>query len=216
MNCPNCGRALLFGALDCDCGYRGVSAQSSNIELSYWEALRAYWRIYWPWQLFSIAAYQPFVWFPVWGRVYFLGIRNLTQPEQFLLQAGLGAIGLFLFVHRFINSPFRDFSIYPVSDSGAEMLFKLRQRGQVWFFLWWRQLVAALFAALLAAPLNVLLSLIGLRAVLGVDVALWVSALGVILGIGPILLKMLIGHQFPDFRLEVKRFSRKEAAEAAV
>jgi hypothetical protein len=119
----------------------------------------------------------------------------------------LGAIALFLFVHRILSSSFREFSIHAITDSVGEttLKVKLRRRTQLWFFLWWRQLVAGLMATFLAAPLNVLLSLIGLRALFGINVAFWVSTLGVILIIGPILLKMLIGHQFSDFRLEVKR-----------
>ena len=86
------------------------------------------------------------------------------------------------------------------------------QRSQIWFFVWWRQIVAGFLAIILAAPLNALIWLIGLRSVLGINVAFWISILGVILAAGPIL-KMLIGHQFGDFRFEVKRFSSD--AEAA-
>ena len=207
MNCPACGGPLLFGGVSCDCGYRRISAESSSIELSYWEALRAYWRIYWPTQLFGFVGYSSFVWLQVPGRAYRLQLTGLTPTGQILLQIVLATIGLFLFVRRILSSSFRNFLILGITDSVEETKFKLnlRRRNQIWFFLWWRQLVAGLFAIILAAPLNVLLSLIGLRAVFGTSVAFWVSTLGTILAIGPILLKMLIGHQFSDFRLEVKR-----------
>ena len=68
-----------------------------------------------------------------------------------------------------------------------------------------KELVAGLLALLLAAPLNVLLRLIGLRALFGLNVGLWVSTLAAIFAIGPTLMKMLIGNQFPDFRLEASR-----------
>ncbi len=214
MNCPSCRSPLLFGAVACDCGYQGASAEPSNIELSYGEALRAYWRIYWPAQLFGIVGYLPFAWLQVPGHVYALRLSTLTQPERLLLQMVLSAVGLFLFVHRLLSAPFRGFSIHAIADPLGETKFRLNlhRRAQVWLFLWWRQLIAGLLAGLLAAPLNVLLSLIGLRAVFGISVAFWVSTLGVILGIGPILLKMLIGHQFSDFRLEVKRLSVRQTA----
>jgi hypothetical protein len=214
VNCPSCGSPLLFGASACDCGYRRVSAEPSNIELSYWEALRAYWCIYWPTQLFGLVGYAPVAWLQVSGRAYALRLSSLSQPERLLLQMVLGAIGLFLFVHRCLSSSFRGFSIRAITDSPEVTKFKLnlRRRTQLWFFLWWRQLVAGLVAGLLAAPLNILISLIGLRAVFGINVAFWVSTLGVILAIGPILLKMVIGHQFADFRLEVERPSTRSEA----
>jgi hypothetical protein len=48
-------------------------------------------------------------------------------------------------------------------------------------------------------PLNALLSLMGLQ------LARWVAILAGVLVIGPILLKMLIGHEFEGFRIEARR-----------
>ena len=134
----------------------------------------------------------------------------LAPAELLVLQIFLGAVGLFLYAHRFLSSSFREFSIYAVVEPVGERKNRLsvRRRTQVWFYLWWRQLVAGLLAGILAAPLNVLLSLIGLRSIFGLNAAFWISTLGAILAIGPILLKMLIGHQFSDFRLEVERLHR--------
>lgn len=52
MNCPSCSAPLLFGSTACGCGYRLGSdgARELPIELSYWEALRVFWRVYWPQQ----------------------------------------------------------------------------------------------------------------------------------------------------------------------
>ena len=208
MNCPACN-APLFGGTVCGCGYK-QTRRLSTIDLSYPEALVAYWRIYWPTQLFGIIGYLPFgAWLRVPGRTYILQANGMNATEQFLLQTVLGAIGLFLFVHRILSSSFRHFSIQMLIDSSGEKVTKLRlrQRSQIGFFIWWRQVVAGFIAGILAAPLNVLLSLIGLRSVLGINVAFWVSILGVVLAAGPIILKMLIAHQFGDFRFEVKRFT---------
>jgi len=199
----------------CGCGYT-QTRRLSSIDLSYPEALVAYWRIYWPTQLFGIIGYLPFrAWMKLPGRTYTLQVNGLSTTEQFLLQNVLFAIGLFLFVHRVLSSSFGRFSIQILMDSSSEKATKLllRQRSQLWFFLCWRHIVAGFVAIILAAPLNVLLSLIGLRTVLGINVAFWISVLGVVLVAGPILLKMLIAHQFGDFRFEVKRFSSD--AEAA-
>jgi hypothetical protein len=57
MNCPQCFSPILFGATACGCGYtqpkapahsEGMTIEDRAIELSYFEALRAYWRLYWP------------------------------------------------------------------------------------------------------------------------------------------------------------------------
>jgi hypothetical protein len=70
-----------------------------------------------------------------------------------------------------------------------------RQRLDVWAFLWWRQLVAGALTAVLSAPLNSVL------ATMGIKVSEWIAAAAGILVIGPILLKMLIGHPLGGFQL---------------
>ncbi len=190
----------------CGCGHTHTRRLSS-IDLSYPEALVAYWRIYWP---TGIAGYLPVqAWMRLPGHTYVLQVNAAGATEQFLFQNILFTVGLFLFVHRFLSSSFRRFSIQILKDSNGEKATKLplAQRIQIWLFLWWRHIVAGFVAIILAAPLNMLLSLIGLRAVLGINVAFWISILGVVLAAGPVLLKMLIGHQFGDFRFEVKWFS---------
>ena len=76
-------------------------------------------------------------------------------------------------------------------------------------FLWWRQILAGMFAALLAMPLNALLSIMGLQ------FANQIAVLAGILVIGPILLKMLIGHEFGAFRIEARR-AREQSVAAAL
>jgi hypothetical protein len=160
----------------CGCGYTHTRKLSS-IDLSYPEALVAYWRIYWPTQLFGIAGYLPVrTWMRLPGHTYTLQVTGLSTTEQFLFQNILFAVGLFLFVHRFLSSSFHRFSIQILMDSNGEKVtnIPLRMRSQIWFFLWWRHIAA-----------------------------------------GPVLLKMLIGHKFGDFRFEVKRLSSDAAATAS-
>jgi len=208
VNCPSCGGTLIFGAVSCDCGYTRVPGEPSTIELSYVEALFAYWRIYWPSQLFSFVAYVPFLLLQVQGRVYKI---EFSAAEQFGLQIALGAVGLFMYVHRAFSSRFRHLVINVITDSpdAPNARLTVKRRVQLWFFLWWRQLVATLLALFLSAPANTLLSLFGIHAVFGVNTGFLLSMIGAILVIGPILLKMVIGHQFQDFRLEVERFRER-------
>jgi len=80
------------------------------------------------------------------------------------------------------------------------------RRLQLWFYVSSRLIIGLILAVLLLAPTNIVLSLIGLRALLGVGFSSVLTTLSLIFVVGPILMKMLIGHQFSDFRLEVKRF----------
>jgi hypothetical protein len=80
-----------------------------------------------------------------------------------------------------------------------EHRMSLRQRMDIWAFLWWRQLIAGLLAGILSGPLNVLLSLLGLH------ITQWIVAASGVLVIGPILVKMLIGEPFGSFQLIAKR-----------
>jgi len=177
MNCPQCGHSLLFGTTTCPCGYQRDAGEGSAIDLSYAEALRAFWRVYWPVQLFAIAGYVPFLlWIRVAGRYFILRSSALPVEGLVLVQFVLSGVGLFLFVPRIASQPYQRFSIQVIDpDGNPTRKLSLRHRAHLWFFLWWRQLLAGVLAAVLAAPLNVLLSLIGLRVLLGLNVGLWVS-----------------------------------------
>jgi hypothetical protein len=203
MNCPLCSTPLLFGAVSCPCGYNLATAPGEElpIELSYWESLRAYWRVYWPTQTVGLLLVFPIQMFPE-----LLGTGLLLVAVEFVF----GWVSLFLFVPRISSRPYRGFSLAVVAlDSGATTgKLRMGQRTQIAFFLWWRQMLAGGFAALLAMPLNSLLAIMGLK------VAPWVAMLAVVLVVGPILLKMLIGHQFDEFRLEARR-ERSKASTAA-
>jgi len=196
VNCPACN-APLFGATECGCG-NFAHAGDSPIEITYAEALRASWRIYWPTQILAIT-----------GLAFLVNLLHLsfTDMELIAIQLALAAIGLFVYMHRLISRPYSRFAIYLALDMGASENSRLsfRRRIQLWLFLFWRQVAAGVVAVLLAAPLNSLVSLIGLRTIFGVSMSAWISLLAGALAIGPILMKFLIGHQFSDFRPEVKR-----------
>jgi hypothetical protein len=208
MNCPLCSSPLLFGTSSCPCGYDEASSPGAAlpIELSYWESLRAYWRAYWPTQ--------------VVGLMFALGFSMIVQATALrgmrglliVLQIALGAVNLFLFVPRICSRPYRGFSLVVVEATTGATTEKLRGRlrARVALFLWWRQIVAGILASLLAMPLNILLAIIGLQ------LAQWVAVLAGVLVIGPILLKMLIGHEFEDFRIEARRERSDGAPSVAV
>jgi hypothetical protein len=68
MNCPQCFSPILFGATACGCGYtqpktppRGDdrTVEDRATELSYLEALRAYWRVYWPSLILVLIGAEP-------------------------------------------------------------------------------------------------------------------------------------------------------------
>lgn len=203
VNCPVCSAPLLFGATSCPCGYNAAAAKDDQlpIELSYGESLRAFWRIYWPSQ--------------VLGGVVVFATAAIFPPAAVLVavQILVTAAMLFAFVPRVCGRPYRGFSLVLIDVATGETSQALTgsRRARVTIFLWWRQILAGLFAALLAMPLNALLSMIG------VQVAQWAALLAGVLVIGPILLKMLIGHEFGDFRMEARRpVSTAGAAPAAI
>ncbi len=200
MNCPLCYEPLLFGATNCPCGYNLATTVSEQlpIELTYREALRAFWRVYWPTQIVEgmliagLGAYR--------SLLRPLGYTLLGLPSVLLIFA-LNAAVFDLFVPRLCSRPYKHFSLVVVKVATGETTSRLRGSAhqQVWFFLWWRQLLASGIAAVLMMPLNALLSLVGLY------LSQQIAVLAGVLAIGPILLKMLIGHQFPGIRIEARR-----------
>jgi hypothetical protein len=62
---------------------------------------------------------------------------------------------------------------------------------------------------MLLGPLNAVLAMIGLV------LDQWLGILAGVLAIGPLLLKMMIGHDFKDFRIEARRGDRTGNADAA-
>ncbi|MCL4841943.1 MAG: hypothetical protein KJZ79_08890 [Bryobacteraceae bacterium] len=169
-----------------------------SFELSYSEALRAYWRIYWPSQLALFiliavlalaAALVPLPPFPI-------------SPWVVVAAPFAGSlVTLGLFVPRLCSRPYRGFELVILTESAFAPPPCLRglRRLQTAFFLWWRQTVAAFFLELLIVPLNLAFGVMGLA------IPEPVFVLPGLLVIGPLLLKMLIGHPFGTFRIEARR-----------
>ena len=163
----------------------------TDVELSYWEGLRAYWRIYWPTQVAVL----------ILVFLYAVVHSGRTAPVVALVfQVLLGAATLFALIPRIYSRPYRGFSLVILDPSGgAAARLTVAQRARVWWYLWWRQLVAGLIATFLAMPTNIVLGIMGLH------VSGTILGLAGVLIIGPILMKMLIGNPFEDFRIEVRR-----------
>jgi len=102
------------------------------------EALRAFWRVYWPVQLFAIAGYVPFLlWIRVAGRYFILRSSALPVEGLVLAQFVLSGVGLFLFVPRIASQPYQRFSIQVIDpDGNPTRKLSLRHRAHLWFFLW--------------------------------------------------------------------------------
>jgi hypothetical protein len=184
-----------------------ASALSNSVELSYGEALRVFWRIYWPSQLMALTAFASGIAIRTAHTVYTL---RLSGAQRGGLELGLLVTVMCFYVHRIVAPPYRSFRIEIVQDqhpdSAQEKPFSLKRRIRVWSFLAWRMGVAEAIALILEAPLNIFLSLLGVRKVLWFDTGFVVLTVAIVLIIGPTVLRFLIGYQFSDFRLEVFRF----------
>lgn len=198
MNCPSCGAPLLFGSKDCSCGYDSRAEEEPlAIDLSYWEALRVYWRIYWPIQVVTWIASIALEAIRVWLIEKYMIVRLMPFKLAIIVAPTLA---MFLFIPWLTSRPYRGFRLHLVGlESGADLRFTLPRRAQVWFFLWWRGLAAALLAWLLNVSLDTALRLLGLF------ITNWVMLTAGLLVIGPILIQMLVGYQFSDFHLEAVR-----------
>jgi hypothetical protein len=201
---------MLFGATVCPCGYghnpAGHRLRSPSSGVSYWEALRAYWRIYWPPQLFGIAlVFNP----------NFLGVYSIPPVVLFAALILFPSAALFLLVPRLVSGPHRGFSLVvvatPIGETGRHL--GLDQRARVWLFLWWRHLAASLVACFLAFRLSEKVadllagSDLNMLEALGAagGVLIVVPILANLFIIGPVIVKMLVGNPFPDFSIEARR-----------
>ncbi len=110
-----------------------------------------------------------------------------------------GAICLWLFTTRILGHPYRGFRI--AAFGAAEEISKLSaaQRMRLRFFVWWRYYAGTLLAALLAGPLNMMLGTMGISA------ALLIAPAAALFATGPVVMKMLVGSELLDFRIEARR-----------
>ncbi len=216
MTCPECQTPLLFGATECSCGW-SKSAEPSSMDLTHMEAIAAYWRIYWPFQLASL----------VLGILYALMVNMIVGvvPQllplwsssffQFVFIQLISLCALYMVIGRLVGRSYRTFSLKLLGADGQELPIVETRRRQLLWFVWWRTLVAGLAAGILMMPFNILVTAIWpvqqLQA-LPVNPLQIVSIAVVVLIAGPIIMRLLIGHQFPDFRIEVTRRSAEAPA----
>jgi hypothetical protein len=217
LNCPSCSSPLLFGASSCSCGYQVSSTEDRPLEISYWEALRAWWRIYWPTQvvaLFSMALFSR------WMLGAINAARNEWPLDKSLLERRaallttlvtmlLSALCLWLFSPRIAGRPYRGFRLVRVPSDAPGQRMKAAEQMSLWFFIWWRQLVGGLAAMLLAMPLNMLLGTMRINA--GSELSAFIG----LFAIGPIIMKMLMGHPLSGFQIEARRAIEQTASDAA-
>jgi hypothetical protein len=191
-----------------------AETEDRPFEISYWEALRAWWRIYWPTQLastFVLALLSRLV-------IVAVNAARAERPlEKSLLEERLpvftvivsfllGALLVWLFAPRTVGRPYRGFRLVCARSSESSAKMTGGERRSLWFFIWWRQFAGGLAATLLAMPLNMMLSTTGIRA--GSEVAALIG----LFAVGPIVMKMLVGHPFPGFQIEARRSAQHDAA----
>ena len=197
MNCLVCGTPLPFGATLCGCGFDNAPHKNYlETELAWWEALCAYWRIWWPPHLVAailflvVGALARDLAFRLPQRPYsaFLAVILLSLWPALLTLAQI------FFIGRLTSRPYQSFrlAIVPADGSPPSDRLPLPDRVRIWYFLWWRQIAIAFLFLLLAALLH---------AIFGFGPLLLIPT---ILLIGPIVIKMLVGHQFRTFRLEAR------------
>jgi hypothetical protein len=200
MTCPTCGKPLLFGSKDCSCGWMPTTDPSGSVELTYREALAAFWRICWTATLFVISA----MFASGAGAVALFGAARVvpllnTWLCQTLLQNLWIAVSLWLFVPLLLRWPYRGFRLVVQTDSDEASRFTFSQRSHVANFIFWRSLGAGIVGQILLMPINILLGIMQIPA--GPYLAVILS----ILVVGPLIIRLLIGHPFTSFRVEVRR-----------
>jgi hypothetical protein len=161
-----------------------MTIEDRTIELFYFEALRAYWRLYWP----SL----------ILGLIGAAVLRSGTGLDA-IVPSLLWAVGIVLFASRIIARPYRGFSValreIPSGDIRQRMA--MSERLDIFAFLWWKQLIPVGVASVVATALEGL-GLPPLAAGLILHV-------GIVLLIGPILLKSMIIDSFETFQIIVRR-----------
>jgi hypothetical protein len=170
--------------------------------------LRAWWRIYWPIQIVAailliiVGRWQMGA-INQWRFDHPLEASPLERAPLKYVSAVVGpaiaAACLWLFTSRILGRAFRGFRLVACGPAGEIPKLNFRQRVRLKFFVWWRYFAGGLLASLLAAPLNMMMATMGIASPSAV------SALASLFAIGPVVMKMLVGSQLQDFRLEAWR-----------
>lgn len=203
MNCPSCS-APLFGSASCSCGHR---IESRPQEITYWESLRAWWRIYWPTQLLSIAPVAFSAWlaanldaFAVRPFQTSPGESNLALLWIFtaVLTLLLNAACVWLFLPRIFGRPYQDFLLVACeTPGGCASGLTSRQRTALWLFVWWRCLAGGLLALVLVMAFLMLAGKAG-------DMIVAILPVTGLFAIGPMIMKMLVGQTLAGLQVEAR------------
>lgn len=162
-----------------------VTPTNPPAHFGYVRALLASWRFLWP-----IASFT--------GGCVALARYFVSNPTYLFLPVVLNFVGLFLFVHRLVSKPYRDFRLSIIRDDGTTATgISLAERWHLGLYFSSRILLASVAAWFLLGPLRILLSLFGIY------VEAWIPLATTILGTAPLLVKMSIDHGFTGFHLEV-------------
>jgi hypothetical protein len=191
----------------CRCGFQSSSAEGRALEISYWEALRVWWRIYWPAQLVSSALITLFSrslaeGVNQWRAGHPLEVSPVETYFPILTIGGsllIGAGCLWLFAPRILGRAYQGFRLVACLESNEIQKLTARQRTGLWFFVWWRQLAGGLLAWLLSMPLNMLLGTMNISA------GSLIAAAAGLFGVGPIIIKMLVGNSLNGVQFETRR-----------
>jgi hypothetical protein len=159
--------------------------------------------MYWPSRLMAMAV---IILLEVSGALAFLfgsRVHGLRLALFGILVGCIVAAAQLFVVSRMLTRPYRAFTLCLVEpDSSSQLPLTPGRRAGLWLFLLWRQLVAWL----LAAPLSLAIGLF-LRQ-FDINAGDWLMVAAEPLIIGPVLVKMLVGHQFADFHLEARILPR--------
>jgi hypothetical protein len=181
------------------------------MEVTYFEALAAFWTVFWPSVVFAV-----FVFYAVMSSqvsyAAFVTLRGLLRDgsSRLVLLNGLTGVGLFAFWPQFTNWTGRwighrfkiDIVSGPADRAGhPKLTFLLRLR--VWFFIFWRIEVALIAGYALATVVNVILLMFAVPS--NAAVAEVIAAIGVMFLAGPLILKLLVGNEFGNCRVMVQR-----------
>ncbi|MEP7352345.1 MAG: hypothetical protein ABI824_03850 [Acidobacteriota bacterium] len=122
-------------------------------------------------------------------------------PVQFLISNIGFAAGVLLTVPWIHRRPYRKFCIVMLSGAAepVERTGTMSTRLRLGWFLIWRLALANLASYMLLGPLTILMALFRL------NIFPLLSALLTIFGVGPVVMKFLIGNPFKDFILVAKR-----------
>jgi hypothetical protein len=168
-----------------------TTGNPEDLELSYSEALRVFWRIAWP------AAFAGAI---VWEVLIAPYTLTRSSLHKLFLVVMLVGFAVFLFLNRMVAS-YHGFALHIVSSStlSAPSPLGLYERFRFWSFFFGALVVGNLLLWFAAGPLNIILSLMRIHLELPIELA------GNVLVLGPLVVKMMVGRDFGGYSMNVLR-----------